>query len=196
MWTWRRRCWRRVDGAAAGRRQAYDARVRWLVVIALLGCKPTDSKPAATTAEQDRQPAEQKPAPKPPDEMDEKMRHCPLALDGATSKLEDIPGGVRFTVKVPEASLDDARRRARHVVEFAAKRTRKGHGEFDGQGGGHMKNCPVVTEGVAISATDIDGGVQLDITAESDHVDGLRAESRERATKFPFVGATISIAQP
>lgn len=132
-----------------------------------------------------------KPAPKPPDEMDEKMRHCPLALDGATSTLEDIDGGVRFTIHVPDTELDDARRRAHHVVEFAAKRTREGHGDFDGKGGGRMKNCPVVTDGVAIVATDVPGGAQLDITATD--AAALRAETRARAGKFPFVGATITV---
>lgn len=151
------------------------------MLIALVACKDSPA-------------TEQKPAPKPPDDMDEKMRHCPLALDGAASKLEDIAAGVRFTVKVPEPSVAEARSRAHHLVDFAAKRTRKGHGEFDGKGGGHMKNCPVVTDGVTIEVADIDGGARLDVTTEADHVGELQAESHERAKKFPFVGATISIA--
>src|SRR5690606_28986073 len=119
-------------------------------------------------------------AKKPPDEMDERMRHCPLALDGATSTLEDIDGGVRFTIKAPEAAIAEARRRAHHIVDFAAGKTRAGHGEFDGQGGGHMKNCPVVTDDVSITATDITGGAQLDVKALGD-VARLRAETRARA---------------
>lgn len=122
------------------------------------------------------------------------MRHCPLAFDGATSTLEDVDGGVRFTVKVPDGEVDEARRRARHIVDFAAKRTRDGHGGFDGKGGGRMKNCPVVTDGVAISASDIPGGAQLDVTSTTNQVEQLRAETRARAEKFPFVGATIKIA--
>ena len=155
--------------------------MRWLLLLLLLGCR-SDSKPA--------------PAHKAPDEMDEKMRHCPLALDGASSRLEDITGGVRFIITVPAASVDEVRERARHIVEFAAKRTRAGHGEFDGKGGGHMKNCPVVTDDVTITATDVPGGAQLDVTSAADHVDQLRAESRDRAQKFPFVGATVTVAAP
>ena len=71
-----------------------------------------------------------------------------------------------------------------------------GHGEFDGKGGGHMKNCPVVTEDVTITARDVDGGTQLDVTTEPDRVAALRAEARQRAKKFPFVGAKISIVAP
>ena len=151
--------------------------VRWLMFVALLACRSSDSKPA----------------PKPPDEMDEKMRHCPLALDGAVSTLDDIDGGVRFTIKVPEAAIAEARRRAHHIVDFAAKRTRDGHGEFDGKGGGRMKNCPVVTDHVTITVADVDGGAQLDVVSEPGHVDELRAESHARAVRFPFAGAKITV---
>lgn len=152
--------------------------MRWLLVIALVACKSNETKPA----------------PKPPDEMDERMRHCPLALDGAASTVEDIAGGVRFVIKVPEPALADVRRRAHHIVEFAARKTREGHGEFDGKGGGRMKNCPVVTDEVTITAADIAGGAQLDVVTEPARIDQLRAETRERAKKFPFAGATITVA--
>lgn len=162
--------------------------MRWLLVLTVLGCR-SESKPHAVP----EPPIVAKQTHKPPDEMDEKMRHCPLALDGAATTLQDIAGGVRFTIEVPDASLDEARKRAHHIVDFAARRTREGHGEFDGKGGGRMKNCPVVTDGVTIVATEVPGGAQLDVTAASDHVDQLRAESRERAQKFPFVGATVTV---
>ncbi len=122
------------------------------------------------------------------------MRHCPLALDGAASTVEDIDGGVRFTIKVPEAAVAELRRRSHHIVEFAAKKTREGHGGFDGKGGGRMKNCPVVTDAVTITTSDIDGGARLDVVTEPPRVEQLRTETRERATKFPFVGATITVA--
>lgn len=179
--------------------RGHNCAMRWLLLVAILGCRSSDStKPSET----DRRPTstavlatDGKPAaPKPPDEMDERMRHCPLAIDGSTSTLEDIDGGVRFTIRAPETALDDARRRAHHIVEFAAKKTRAGHGEFDGKGGGRMKNCPVVTDDVAITATDIDGGAQLDVVTTSAHVDVLRTDTRERVKKFPFVGATITVA--
>jgi hypothetical protein len=124
-----------------------------------------------------------------PDPMDERMRHCPLALDGATTTLEDIDGGVRFTILVPPPQLAEVRRRAHHVVEFAARRSRAGHGGSDGKGGGKMKNCPVVTDGVAITVAEIEGGARLDVLGSP--VPQLRALTRERAAKFPFTGAAI-----
>jgi hypothetical protein len=156
--------------------------VRWVVaLVALAACRSSDAPP------------EPKPAPRSTDELDERMRHCPLALDGVASTLEDIPAGVRFVVVAPDAVLADARRRAHHIVEFAARRTREGHGGFDAKGGGRMKNCPVVTDGVVIATTDIAGGVQLDVTTDAAHVAQLRTDSRDRAAKFPFTGATIAM---
>jgi hypothetical protein len=183
--------------------------MRWLLVVALAACRSSEPTSAAGSAPPGEQvkPADDKatptptrpddvatPAPKPPDDMDEKMRHCPLALDRATSTLTDIDGGVRFTVTVPDASLAELRRRAHHIVDFAARKTREGHGGFDGKGGGRMKNCPVVTDEVTIAASDIAGGAQLDITTNAAHVDALRSETRARVNKFPFVGATIRVA--
>lgn len=166
--------------------------MRCLMLVALLGCRSeSKTQPVA----QAQAPAdEHRAAPKPPDEMDEKMRHCPLAIDGSSSTLEDIDGGVRFTIKVPAASIPEVRRRAHHIVDFAAKKTREGHGEFDGKGGGRMKNCPVVTDNVTIAAADIADGAQLDVLADPGHIEQLRAESRERAQKFPAAGATVTVA--
>jgi len=159
----------------------------WLVLlVALLGCKRTDPAAEPTGVVTN--------APKPPDDMDEKMRHCPLALDGAVSTMENVPGGVRFTVAVPEPLVTEVRRRAHEIVDFAAKRTTKGHGEFDGKGGRHMKNCPVVTDDVTITVADVAGGTRLEIVSASGRVDALRAEARRRAGSFPFAGARIDVA--
>lgn len=170
-------------------------RVRPLVLAILLAnllaaCKSSQPPPPGAGSAQGSAPAR-----KPPDEMDERMRHCPVALEGATSTLVEIEGGVRFTLEVPESQVAEARRRARHIVEFAAKRTREGHGEFDGKGGGQMRNCPVVTSGVTIEVADTPGGAQIDIRAtDRAQLEQLRAETRRRVERFPFVGATITIA--
>ena len=154
--------------------------MRWWPVLVALGCSSESGDRPAKVEK------------KAPDQMDERMRHCPLALDGATSELRDIDGGVRFTIRTPATAVAEARRRARHIVEFAAKRTREGHGGFDGKGGGRMRNCPVVTDDVTITAVDIESGAQLDIVTDATRVDTLRVETRERVKRFPFVGATIT----
>lgn len=172
--------------------------MRWSLLLALVACKASDSKPSPATKPPPAPPSQaaQAPGPKPPDEMDERMRHCPLALDGATSTLSDIAGGVRFVVTPSARDLEEARRRAHHLVEFAAKKTRAGHGDFDGRGGGRMKNCPVITDDVTITVVDLDGAVQLDVVSQTDAIQPLRDESRARAARFPFDGATIRVADP
>jgi hypothetical protein len=162
--------------------------VRWLMLGMLVACGTSESK--SKPPEPEPTPA----APKPPDDMDEKMRHCPLALDGASSTFREIEGGVRFVVKAPAAAIAEVRRRAHHVVEFAARRHAKGtHGAFDGKGGGRMKNCPVVTDDVTITVTETAEGAQLDVTTTPDGVASLRAESHKRIAGFPFVGASIVV---
>jgi hypothetical protein len=157
------------------------------LLLVLVACG-SSAEPPAVTSSPAPVPESPKPAPKPPDSMDERMRHCPLALDGATTTLEDIDGGVRFTIRAP--AVAEVRKRAHHIVDFAARKTREGHGGFDGKGGGRMKNCPVVTDEVTITATDLPDGARLDVVARGE-VAQLRQESRARAEKFPFVGATI-----
>ena len=69
----------------------------------------------------------------PPDAMDERMWHCPVALDGATTTVSMIDGGVRFTTRLPThrsrrfssalttSSTSRQRRRARATVASTAK---------------------------------------------------------------------------
>jgi hypothetical protein len=161
--------------------------VPWVLV--LVACSSKASPPPAEGSAGSAGPA----VARPPDDMDEKMRHCPLAIDGATATLSDTADGVRWDVTAasPEGVVE-VRKRAHHVVEFAAGRAAKGqHG--GGQGGGTMRNCPVVTSGVVIAATDLDSGARLEVRpVRAEDAVQLRTDSHERAAKFPFVGATIA----
>ena len=127
-----------------------------------------------------------------PDDMNEKMRHCPVAIDGASATLTDVDGGVQFEVKAPADKVAEVQRRAHHVVEFAAKRHDKStHQVSDKQGGGTMRNCPVVTSDTTIAVDDLPDGARIHVTGTD--VQELRAESRRRVEKFTFVGATIVV---
>ena len=138
------------------------------------------------------EPAVDKVADKPADNMDEKMRHCPVAIAGASSSMSDVDGGVEFEVKAPADKVAEVQRRAHHVVDFAAKRHDKStHQVSDKQGGGTMRNCPVVTSGTTIAVDNTPDGARIRVT--SDLVEELRAESRRRIDKFTFVGATIVV---
>jgi hypothetical protein len=158
------------------------------IVLALVACKtdPPEAKP------------EMKPEAKQPEapteNMDEKMRHCPLAIEGVHSTLTDVDGGVQFEIMAPGIKVAEVQRRAHHVVEFAAGRHDKStHGVSDKQGGGTMRNCPVVTTDTTISVQDKLAGAVVKVSVPAERVAELRAESRRRVEKFSFVGATISV---
>jgi hypothetical protein len=121
--------------------------------------------------------------------MDEKMRHCPLTIAGATVSVSDVEGGVQFEIRGKDA--DAIVKRAEHVVEFAAGRAKAGlHG--GGQGGGTMRNCPIVTNGVVISIEPLAGGAKLTVTsANRGAVDELQRETKARLDKFAFEGVTV-----
>jgi len=170
--------------------------MHWFAVVVLLvGCgKAEPSKSDKPVEKPSADKADTPSADKPVDNMDEKMRHCPLAIDGAASTLTDIEGGVQFEVKVPAAGVAEVQRRAHHVIEFAAKRHDKStHQVSDKQGGGTMRNCPVVTSETTISVDDLSDGARITVTVPADRVAELRAESRRRVDKFAFVGATIDV---
>jgi hypothetical protein len=167
-------------------------RLLWVIVLAACSGKSA-SPPGAGSATPATAPTVTPPIARPADDMDEKMRHCPLAIDGATAALSETADGVRWDVSATSpAGVTEIRRRAHHVVEFAAGRTAKGqHG--GGQGGGTMRNCPVVTSGVVITATDTETGARLDVKpVRTEDTARLRSDSHERAAKFPFTGATIT----
>ena len=137
-------------------------------------------------------------AARPPDDMDEKMRHCPLTVAGATATYALEPSGTRWeiTATAPEATAE-IQRRAKHVVEFAAGRSEKGvHG--GGQGGGRMRNCPVLTTGVVISETDLPGGARLVVVpVKPDDAEQMRQDTALRAKAFTFPDVRVSaIAVP
>jgi hypothetical protein len=165
---------------------------RLLVLVALVACK--DREPAKTAPEPAAHAGVVPAAPAATidaNDMDEKMRHCPLTLAGAKVTYADVDRGVQFDIDVPANLVTEVQRRAHHVVEFAAGKAKAGtHG--GGQGGGTMRNCPVVTSGVVIEATDVPTGARLVVTplAEAGLAD-LRRESATRTEKFVFDGVTV-----
>ena len=148
----------------------------WLVALACLSVIGASIAYHYLLKPKPPEPEQTAPAPTPPAEAS----NCPLALDGAVSTLQNIKNGVRFTIKVPAPALAEARRRAE---QFATSKMPD------------AKSCPVVTEGVTITATAIPAGTQLDIVTQAVLVDGLRAETRDRVKNFSFTGASIKRAK-
>lgn len=121
-----------------------------------------------------------RPAAPPDPDLAEKLRHCPLTVDGVDVSLTDTEGGIRFALTAAsEPAVAEVRRRAHHMAEFTSGRGRDQHG--GGKGGGFMRNCPVVSKDTSVVASDIERGVVVVVTAtQPEAVDELRAETRRR----------------
>lgn len=131
------------------------------------------------------------PPPSPPDELAEKMRHCPVTLPGVESELHDVEGGVRVVLRAnaPDV-LAEARRRARVLADLAAGRSKERHG--GGKGGGFMRNCPIPTKDTRVVARDLDGGVEIIVTpTDAARLAELRATARERFDRAPLPRARV-----
>jgi hypothetical protein len=124
-------------------------------------------------------------APEDPDYLRNKMRYCPVTLAGVTTDIEDIAGGIGFTLHASSPELAaEVESRARELVAFSAGRGFETHG--DGHGGGFMRHCPVVTRDTRITAEAIADGVRIAVTPiDAAHLAEVRAATRERMTKVP-----------
>ena len=121
----------------------------------------------------------------PDDPLAEKLRHCPVAVAGASTVPRDQPEGVALTIiAVDDAAAAEIRRRTAHLVELSAgQAARTEHG--GGAGGGFMQNCPVVIRSTSISAVDVAGGTRLLMRPLAPlTVADLRAEVGRRLTAF------------
>jgi hypothetical protein len=158
----------------------------FLVVAMLVACGRREPAPApidrARDAATNEIPATDAPTRGGADDpLAEKLRHCPITVDGVAIALRDVDDGVEWTITATDAAaIDEIRRRAAHLVAFTSGQPRRGeHG--GGAGGGFMQNCPVVARSTTIEATDIPGGSRLVVRAGPDlTAPELRAETRRR----------------
>ncbi|HVK78106.1 MAG TPA: hypothetical protein VM734_32585 [Kofleriaceae bacterium] len=172
-------------------------RARLIALLAPLvllgaGCKEREAPRAAATAPPPAIDAAGAPsaaggadaaaaAPTGDDPLAEKLRHCPLTVDGARTELRDVAGGIEVVVTADDPTATaEIRRRAAHLVAFSlGAATKANHG--NGEGGGFMRDCPVVTRGTEITSTAVPGGASLIVRpADRTPVADLRAETRRR----------------
>ena len=160
-----------------------NARVAVLALAAALALPACRSKPAPPTEEPMASASG-----KPPDPLDEKLRHCPLTVDGARAVIVDTGEGVEITVTAAQdGAVQEVRRRLKHLEEFtrkAGKDTGVPHG--GGAGGGFMRNCPVVTKDTMVTGVDVERGVKISIQPRrAEDLAEIRAEVRRRYDALP-----------
>jgi hypothetical protein len=126
-----------------------------------------------------------------PEELAEKMRHCPVTLPGVTTESADVDGGIEFVLRAGAAgTIAEVRARAHRLAEFTAGRGRAEHG--GGRGGGFMRNCPIVVKDARVEVEDMDGGVRIRVRPnDASKLGELRATSRERLERAPIERARV-----
>jgi hypothetical protein len=132
-----------------------------------------------------------KPTPPPPqqaaDPLDEKLRHCPLTVEGAKTHVRNVDGGIELVVRVetPE-QLAELERRVHHIEEFARTNGNAGGRHGTGKGGGTMRNCPIVSHGTTVTDEPVESGFRIVVRPNNlSEVELLRAATLARIAELP-----------
>jgi hypothetical protein len=150
---------------------------------------PTATAKASTSAV--AAPPTAKPATAPAAGDRGKMAHCPSAIDGAATDIQDTDGGVVVTVTVKdEAKTKEIRERAKFLADASRNETPGAKHDGTGAGGGAFGRCPVVNRNTTVEAADVEGGSKVTVKVKNAaEVDWLRRESRERLQEMGQPGA-------
>jgi hypothetical protein len=152
--------------------------------LALAGCpdkkattEPTPSATAAATASAPAAPASAAPTP-----ASGKMAHCPNAVDGASTIISDVEGGVQIAITGKDAAATkEIQGRAKDILTASKNQGPKVHHTGTGEGGGVFGRCPIVMRDTTIDVADIDNGTKVTVKPENaKELDWLRREARDR----------------
>ncbi len=168
-------------------------------LIASLGCDdPKPNQPAAPPTASAKAPvgsvtapATAKPSAAPAAGDRGKMAHCPSAIDGSATDIQDTDGGVVVTITAKdEAKTKEIRERAKFLSDASKTETPGAKHDGSGAGGGAFGRCPVVNRNTTVEAADVEGGSKVTVKVKNAaEVDWLRRESRERLGEMGQPGA-------
>jgi hypothetical protein len=116
-----------------------------------------------------------------------KMAHCPSAVEGAATKVENTKDGVTVTVTVKGDAMKDIRERGKHCVEVSKMTDPpKIQHDSEGKGGGGLGRCPVIVTGdTSVEMKEVEGGAAFTIKAKKPaDAPGIQKEAKERALAF------------
>jgi hypothetical protein len=97
-----------------------------------------------------------------------KMRNCPTAVEGASTKMKKTKDGVELTVTGGDKSAEEAiRARAQHLADVSGKPTTGEHsGTGTGGGGEGRAQCAVIMKDTAVTSKDVKGGAKITVKAK------------------------------
>jgi hypothetical protein len=112
------------------------------------------------------------------------MQHCPTAVAGAKTEINDTKDSVEITVTSSDAAkTDEIRKRAKHVVDAAKNDPESVVHNGEGHGGGGLGRCEVVLKDTKVSAQDVDGGSKITVTPNKPvDLEWLKKETHARHT--------------
>lgn len=119
------------------------------------------------------------------DPLDEKLRHCPLTVAGVVAVIQDTEAGVEVELKASnDESMNELRKRVHHLEEFTRKKgTGTGERHNTGQGGGFMRDCPLVTRDTVVVGEEHGLAIRVAVRPNDPRdVAALRTETHRRMT--------------
>ena len=115
---------------------------------------------------------------------EQKMRHCPSSVPGATTSVTDRKDGVEITVTAQAAAAqEEIRRRARHQERISMQSAR-GVIEHTGEGtgSGELGYCPGMLAATRVESQDVPGGARLIVRPlHTGDIQKLQRTTRQRA---------------
>lgn len=110
------------------------------------------------------------------------MQHCPTAVAGAKTEIQDTKDGIEITVTSKDAAkTEEIRKRAKHVADSAKQEPTSVVHNGEGHGGGGLGLCEVVLKDTTVTAQDVDGGSKITVKpVRAVDLEWLKKETRTR----------------
>lgn len=111
-----------------------------------------------------------------------KMAHCPSAIDGSTTTITDVEGGVAVAITGTSPDMtSQIRARSQALLDASKNQDATVHHNGTGEGGGQFGRCPIVMRNTTLELTSIDNGSKIVVKPETPkELDWLRRETRDR----------------
>lgn len=110
------------------------------------------------------------------------MQHCPTAVKGAKTEIQDGKDAVEITVTASDAkATEEIRKRATHLTQSAKSDPTSVVHNGEGHGGGGLGMCEVVLKDTTVTAEDVEGGSKITVKPTKPvDLEWLKKETRQR----------------
>jgi TusA-related sulfurtransferase len=115
-----------------------------------------------------------------------KMANCPNIVEGATTAIKEVEGGVELTITAKDASATgDIRAKSKRIAEMSKEEVPSVRHDGSHHGGGQFGRCPVVARNTVVTSEEVEGGSRVTVKPkDAAEVDWVRREARERQAEL------------